>query len=527
MPILTILRQRTPVKSLAALFALIPLTLAGIPQTSFDKGLPSNKFEIPVFDMQDPSLLDLRDADHATVAMNDSRDIVVAFHSTREDISSFGNMKQVEFAYFKWQAPDTWEHLETTIVGSIDFNPIGYLLPTGAKVKCERPDVVAVGDKFFIVWTRIYSEAASGDANESAVLECAWIERDPVTDVISIFDDPAAGLGQGFQLDKHVPGGSHDFWVRECAGVPDAVVLNGYSDPTVAVVYPHQKDFSHPTTGDLDRLFTLRLVTCSIDSNNVVSSNPPPEDIIPTIPFNGPDTSAGLILPDLAPSPVANAFWVVAESQTEKLDSQGVLQVDGSIRLDFWRKTGGAWNAVAGKTFQTAPNDPFVIRRRPLISSYPVGSPFQGVSLAFNEKNLDPLALDQSANVIYKHWVYDNGSIIFPPSQVSYPNKTNIDSGKPAPLRGRDAPYIRRCYADESPTVGAPPDRIRAYDDLNPGVVTTIDFIPPGGSGAVGRPAASYLLHDDLAGTLTDYLTVTWEKVPTSGDPRRIWIGVE
>jgi len=118
------------------------------------------------------------------------------------------------------------------------------------------------------------------------------------------------------------------------------------------------------------------------------------------------------------------------------------------------------------------------------------------------------------------------GALFRRPVPFFFPNQTDLDSAKGVPLRGRDAgpSTIRRCYADEAQVTGSPPDRIVSIDDLSPGTRLVIDSTPMGGTGSVGRPAASYF-YDTVA--LEDYITVTWEKRPTDLDPLRIWIGVE
>ena len=519
-------------KLISSLIALAFLGSPGFSQTTFSKGF-ANKIEVPIAEMTDalgfPILTD-RDVDHATVAMNDNRDIVVTYHAQRTDIIGSGSVQQVEFAYFKWDtgpSGEFWEHLETTIVGSIDVNPLNLTIPSDGKTRCVRPDVVAVGNKFCIGWTRVYGHELGTDVEEPAVLECAWIERNTSTDAIAIYTDPVAPVpGLGFILDKHDPGAGKNFFARECRGCVDLVVLNGNTDPTVAFVYPHQTDFSIPPIIDGTRRFTLRVATSSIDSSNVVTGSTP-IDLISAIPFDGPVATAGLILPDLAPSPADNAFWLIAEYQNV-VDFGGAPREDGSIRLGYWKKdASGAWNALASKTFLTPSGSTPQTRRRPMVSSYPVGAPQDGVSLSFGEVDSHAIAPDDtSANTIYRHWIYDSGSIVPPPSTVFFPNQTDLDSAKGVPLRGRDAgpSTIRRCYADEAQVTGSPPDRIVSIDDLSPGTRLVIDSTPMGGTGSVGRPAASYF-YDTVA--LEDYITVTWEKRPTDLDPLRIWIGVE
>jgi len=190
-----------------------PLLAQGVP--SLTRTSPISIYQAPLAPGAGPTD---RDADHATVAMNSERDIVVAFQTSRPDITGFGNMKQVEFAYYEWQSGDTWDFVKTEVVGSTGHNPIGL---NQSVVRCERPDIIAVDDKFFIVWTRRYQ--ASGDPNEPAVLECAWIDKVAPGNVQVLNNGLASG--QGVILDMHVPAiGSRKFWVKDCAGVPGDIV---------------------------------------------------------------------------------------------------------------------------------------------------------------------------------------------------------------------------------------------------------------------------------------------------------------
>lgn len=512
------------------------LAVPGFSQTSsFDKGLPLNKDDVP---LATGSLLSVgdstRDADHATVAINENRDIAVAFHTKRTDVhvQGSGTIQQVEVAYYRWTPGDIWVHAETIVLGSPFADPL-QLLGVGQVTSCVRPDVIPVGDRFFVTWTRVYRKELGYEPNEAGTIECAWL-KDPGVGSIGVYTDANPIPGQGFVLDKHdVSLGGRPFLTIDCRGVADAVVLNGNAEPTVGVVYPHQTDFYETVPGDESRRFTLRMATCSINGSNVLTANPllsEPKDLIDNLPFDGPENSAGMILPDLAPSPADNAFWLIAEIQNW-VNPGGTFEKDGEIKLGYYRLNGGNWTNVASKTFLTEPGNTSRIRRRPMISSYPVGAIHQGVSLAFSELNQNPQAgEDPSAKVIYRHWIYESGSIAPPPSLVFFPNDDTIDSGKCIPLRGRDTPTaVRRCYADESPTVGAPPDRIVGINDLFPGVRVEIDSISAQESGNVGRPATAYLLHEEL-GTLTDYIVVTWERKDTTIDPNaplRIWIGVE
>jgi len=233
---------------LSIFLVLATSLLCGLPQTSIQRGMPAGTKEIPlaINGLGLPSSVGLadRDADHATVAMNADLDIAVAFHTSRPDIMGNGNMKQVEVAYYEHQTGDTWTYVDTVLVGSIDYHPIPFL--PQQIVKCERPDIIAVGNRFFVTWTRRYDKTFAGQSHEPAVLECAWIEKG-VGPSISVIGYSALSPGRGFQLAAHVPGGtpSQRFEIRDCAGVPDAVVLNDSSLPAgrikVGVVYPHKR----------------------------------------------------------------------------------------------------------------------------------------------------------------------------------------------------------------------------------------------------------------------------------------------
>jgi hypothetical protein len=446
--------------------------------------------------------------------MNSERDIVVAFHTSRTDISQ--TMKQVEFAYYEWQGGDTWDYLETKVIGSVFHNPVGLAQQI---VKCERPDVIAVGDKFFIVWTRRYQSVS--EPKEPAVLECAWLEKVGPGDVRVRNNGLASGLG--FELDAHIPiPGQRDFYIKDCAGVPDAVVLKDVGLPTgsvkVAIVYPHQTDgFTSGTSGN--RKFDSRIITCTLDSANTLLKGPF-NDLQNQIPFNGPTSpsggpSAGLILPDLAPSPEDNAFWLAAETQTMALSLP-----HGKIRLQYWQfdNSAGTWDLQASKTYKS-PSFPYLkpfVRRRPNVSSFPEIGVDPTVTLAFNiiDPNA-PVGGDASTNVVLEEVEFVNGGFTVLTSPLSWPNNPLFSDGKPVPLRGRVGSSIPGCYADRAPGQLATCDIV----DNNLTVLDTNVY------DSVARPAVTYHYHVGAANP--DYVVPVWEKEIVAGGPTIIWIGVQ
>jgi len=526
---------------------------AGIPlQLQVSRGMPDGNTVVPLA-LNGPGLPIVgpadRQADHATVAINEDLDVAIAYHANRTDIGGLGNMKQVEVAYFEYlPGSDSWEHVDTLVVGSIDHHPIQGL--NQLIVKCERPDVIAVGNRFFVTWTRRYHEGVSGQENAPAVLEGAWIERGSGT-TFEVTGDPMGRKGLGFILDAHVPGGSLNdlFEIKECTGVADAVVLKDASLPAghakVAVVYPHQTTFSDdqviPPT--FDRAFTMRVVTCTLDPTgptNVITSTPH-DDIQESIAFNGPTSpgggaSAGLILPDCAPASEDNAFWLIAETQI--VTSMAGSPPTGIIKLGYWELVGNAFALQAGFSFKSNlsdPNDPPMIRRRPMISSYPSSNPLlrQKATIAFSLRDPSAIPADPSANVFCVEMQYLNGSIIAPfPFESDWPNESQFNDGKPAPLHGTDSPTkIRQCLADRVEFGSSVPNSLISWDVVAEIKTVLATLIPPGVPaipGGLGRPAASFQYNTNTIGD-PSYVAVVYEQevIAPSYDPLRIWFGVQ
>lgn len=496
--------------------------------------------------------LSSRDADHGTVAMNDERDIVVAFHTSRtaEDLPDpntvlwAGKMKQVEIAYFDYQVisgVETWVHLDTKIIGSVEASSVSGT--TQVLVKCERPDVIAVGNKFFVVWTRRYESQISGQANEPAVMECAWVEESGLTsDPILVHGQ--ISNGRGFELDKHIPS-TNPFEVLECGGVPDAVQLIDPLEPNkleVAVVYPRQTLFG--TGPNSSREFELNIVTCRFEPSSgqiTKISDYPPIEL--TVPFNGlaspGGNTAGLILPDVAPSPDKNAFWLIYERQKMKPTTLFGNRPDGRIRLEYFQHDpnvgppSGTWESIASKTFKGS-MDEWSWKRRPMISSYTKDGTDVIASIAyFTTTSMDD-AEDTSVNVVYEDWALESGGLVSPPTYSGttppifslWPNSSQAWDDRPLPLIGRSSPPIRRCFATRaaSPSGAAsPPSNLVVFDPIYPATFTTLDEDDQTISG-IRRPAASYHFHSGA--TDPDYFAVTWEKV-AAGQVKRIHMLVQ
>lgn len=516
-------------------------------QFTFSRGGPPIKVELAGFGLGQEAVYgdDDRTYEHATVAVNDNLDILVAFNSDRNDLPP-PFLKQVEVAYYQYLGAETWEFRETRIVGSIDYAPLT-TIPFVSQTTRERPDIIAVKDKFFVVWTRNYPASSSPPStkDEPALLECAWIDivQGTSNKEMEIYAYPGS-VGRGWQLDFDNPGTSN-FHVRESKGVPDAVYLNDPADPyKVAVVYAHQNVFFDEPLGSTARDCELRVVTCSLDTTGPtpVILDTDPETIETSVAFNGPSASTGIVLPDLAPSGEDNAFWLTAESQEDFGTG-----VDGVILLGYWKYNGSIWSRMAYRTIRTFMGTNNLVRRRPMISSYPEGARDQTVALTYGEvdPDADPLqGEDDSANVILKFQTYAEGTIGPPPpdpeSGVSYgayfqwPNTNHLSDAKPVVVSGRQNAGIQYCFADELGAPGQSADcKIQVLNQADspldsqgvPILETAREFAPAVGD-TLGRPAAAYAYYPMSSPMYSpDYVALTWEE-SQGGSPLSVYLTV-
>ena len=495
-----------------------------------------------------------RMCDHATVAMNRDRDVVVAYQSFRYEgpgdlpprgsNTYTGQMKQVEVAFYEFkptpQGDDAWEHVETRVIGSVEQAPIAGLNQT--LVRCERPDVIAVDDKFFVVWTRRYhsSNKFPNQSTEPGVLECAWIEKqqNPDTEMV-VYGDPGGAKGLGYVLDMHDLGGSRSFEILDCGGVADAVALVDH-DPDkleVAVVYAHQTLFGV----DLDsrREFTLRVATCKFDpaSKQIEHENNYPP-VWTEVPFHGrpspSEVSPGLTLPDLAQSSEPRSFWMAHEQQKMKQVSPTAKAPNGRIHLEYYRfepdsnNPPGVWDRKAGVMFNGEPGEA-TWRRRPMLSSYPWDTNRRTVSLAFIKVRSGPTFGDGSSNIHYQEWDYNGDDLLEVPTRKVFPiaddNHYWID--RPVPLMGTNSPPFRRCYYTRGlnmPWRPIPTDLVYVNALKFPGEHVTIDSDANTHHVDLLRPAVDYRY---VPGAADPHCVVTtWEKRGLHGSIR-IYIGFE
>lgn len=126
--------------------------------------------------------------DHATVAMNDAGDVFITWQG--EDISS-GNFF-VEGLYIprnggndEWSMPTSQDDDYHILLGDPNQDPLSLSVSTN----CKKPDVVAVGDNFIVVWSRQSVGYPGFDRLESAFIEISGDKIDEINgDVPSNYD---------------------------------------------------------------------------------------------------------------------------------------------------------------------------------------------------------------------------------------------------------------------------------------------------------------------------------------------------
>lgn len=492
----------------------VPLVLALLPAAAPERAhapLAPNTFTIPlrigsVGSLWGPD----RNADHATVAVNARGDVAIAYHSTRNGFPGAPYpLKQVELAIYTAQPGGGWTMTQQDLLGAVQRSPLHPALAQTV-VRCERPDIVAVGERFFVVWTRRYDRAFPGQQREPAVLECAWLEWNGARYDVLTGGQP---VGQGYPLDS-------SFTVRECAGVADAVALDVGSPSAparAAVVYAHQTDFGDDPLSfpplDGTRKADLRIAVATIDAARLVAGGVQSEPLVRDVPYDGEPQPLGgsfpaLYLPDCAPGLIPDRFWMAYQEQHAPIS--GTVP-DGRVRLTICEPVGGSWAVVAEEVVGD-PQHP-AWRHRAAVDSRPeVAGGLERVSFAHYE-----LTQPNDADVRYGEWNYAPLTGITPvawPSGAEFPNAPNESDTEPVPLHGTTQPLLRRCYHGHDANV----DSVRYYD-VDDDRVRTVAKTPR----KIARPAVD--LGPVPGGG--QVIATTWESVPPGGRFLRIMLSLE
>lgn len=451
-----------------------------------------------------------RNADHATVAVNDRGDVAVSYQTSRNGFPGTSYpLRQVELVILEAQSGGRWSVSQQELVGSIMRSPLSPALAQTV-VRCERPDVVAVGERFFVTWTRRYDRSFPGQQREPSVLECAWLEWNGSKYEVLTGGQPA---GQGYILDA-------DFDTRECAGVADAVALDpgsAVAPARAAVVYAHQTDFGDDPNSvpakDGTRLADIRVAECAISPTRVISGGAQAEPLFRDVPHDGEPQPLGgdfpaLYLPDCTPSSSPTRFWMAFQEQ--RLPLAGAVP-DGRVRLTMCASVAGAWRIIDQEVFGD-PQHPAWRHRAALDSNPESAGGLDRASLAFTV-----LEQPNDSDIEYAGWGYDSVAGLFPvpwPPGAGFPNQPNQSDLETVPLHGGDQPLLRRCYYSHNVSV-----KSVNYYDVASDRVRNVAKTPR----RISRPAVD--LGPRPGGG--QVIATTWELVPAGEQFLRILLSLE
>lgn len=402
-------------KTLYSLSFLLMMSAGLSAQNSFGT---THTIELPISDF--PAIANPnRAADHATVAINSNKDIFVAYHTTRSlDGAQYNQAEGVFIDYNSdtndWKIPDEEDVYTLGIPEAASCPTAGYF----PYASCDKPDVVAVGDRFLVVWTRFWKHEI--DADIIAWIEAAWLwkENDKVE-----YSPSSIEHGRGSIVH------SRDYFsVGISRGVPDAVALE-FDENTEfykgGVVYVEQTTETPPLRFNIN--FSEIMVTGSINSYSDYGS------VVSDIPFylSGSQSheylTKGYILPDVVKS--RSGRLALVHEMCENVSGDPLYL----IRLHILDR-GINWLSLDYLEFET--NSTY-IHRRPNISSDPQETTGDRVSVAWYNREIDNLLAEK--NVDYRHVVvsYDE-SVSYRVTNLAYPNGQYENNIRPVPCHRQE-----------------------------------------------------------------------------------------
>jgi hypothetical protein len=286
------------------------------------------------------------ESDHGVVAFNDSNDLCVAFQ-TRSNYPD--GPWQVEAVVLEYMGEGQWDcpsRSSVLVLGS----PQG-VLPSADQEECKKPDIVAIGDDFFVVWTRLDQSDLQTNPARTGIIECASIRKDS-----SGWTLDTSSAGVGFPLDSLVVPGR--------AGCMPALARLDQSSPySIGVVYTSETARS---IGTIEFEYSVQFL--GVNPNDLTSFTGP-HSLVDDVPFdwNASDLS-GRILPDAVGDDDGNlvVIWEALED-----DGTGTNSRLGSIHIASFS------DPTAGLPSTSPPLDgrqDYQIRRRPNLSTE-AGSP--------------------------------------------------------------------------------------------------------------------------------------------------------
>lgn len=357
--------------------------------------------------------------DHATVAINRRGDVLVAYN-TSKDLGGVAT-KQVEAVFVPRVAPGQWQIPSLQQVQLLGDPALALL---GTTDRCDKPDVVAVGNDFLVVWPR----TQVGHPDLPARLELAVFRAGPVG--AGTFEVPQPG--EGWLVDpSFLPGGAGAMpdlaWMSVDPQHP-GVVREG----AAVVVYARRESKS----GNLEN---YDLVATAIDA----AGSPPqfngPAPLAQHIPVDTtsgyPGAGGGRVLPDVVQD---DQGGLVVAYESFALAARGTPTDEGRIHVRRYEAlpAGGFTETDALELQAGAPDQR---HRRPNL----MASRFDAsdtVGLAWPQMAPDGTSTRAHHGVIE---LLAGGGMQFVDSQL--PDHPVFEEGRPVPVHGDN---LRACVMD-------------------------------------------------------------------------------
>ncbi|TAH34538.1 MAG: hypothetical protein EYC70_16520 [Planctomycetota bacterium] len=420
------------------------------------------------------------DADHATLAINSSGDVFVAWSSRRPDLGD--GALQVEGAYMYYRGAGLWDlpvaGVTQIILGAAD----AHVFTSGVE-GCRKPDVLAAGGDFFVVWPRASSDRLLQRVEGVRI----------VPDRVGGFFVDREAPGVGFPLDPLVDGLS--------AGImPDLVEIPGYP-LGVAVVYADDEIQEAP-----HREYDLRYLRADfsvvpplIDGPYVLEDDFPFDD-----PPIGGEPVGGKILPDAVRDDSGNL--VLAYEHYVRTGHQGATLNEGRVFVNWYADPGSTQPLkLASAAFQGASAGNLV--RRPNLATSRMDAS-DSISLAF------AYAADGSAlaDVGYHELTWDGVGI--QSTDLGYPNLSSSSDTMPAPAHGIN---LRLCFADRGSL--SSPKLMSFLKSINGRLLQVGTVARP------WRPAVEVMEPAPAGSGASLYVPLTYEAPSVSG-PLRVFLSI-
>ncbi len=346
--------------------------------------------------------LGVGDCDHATVAVNQNGDVLVCWQ-TRVGTGPFAP-HQVEAALFPSLGSGSWGVPASTDLVLLGDPALAILAPGE---HCRKPDVLARGNDFLVVWPR--DDPGSG----VGLLEGARISPNGSSPIVD-----SAAPGQGWLLDGGVTAGS--------AGLMPDLAPWSAQPFGATVVYVHES----LVQGGIHE-YALRVQDLDF------GTSPPTLSGIQTletgIPYDDGNIApvGGRVLPDAVEDDFQNL--VVAWEEYREVGHGGATLADGRIRVRRYSRGSGAYAYLDGFDLQN--RDPSYRSRRPNLatSHFDVGN---RVSVAWGDF---PDSFLHDDDVRYGELLFEGGSTAGAVrwTNFGFPNLNNRDHDLPVPLHAR------------------------------------------------------------------------------------------